>query len=51
MPNLLYLGIAALSGAAMAVQGTLNSVFGKIVGIWESILVVHLMGTIAVPTR
>ena len=27
---------------------TLNSVFGKIVGIWESILVVHLVGTVAV---
>ncbi|HEX3012428.1 MAG TPA: DMT family transporter [Syntrophomonadaceae bacterium] len=48
MPNLLYLGIAAISGAAMAIQGTLNSVLGKIVGIWESILIVHIIGTITV---
>lgn len=48
MPNLLYLGIAAISGAAMAIQGTLNSIFGKMVGIWESILIVHLVGTITV---
>jgi transporter family-2 protein len=46
MPNLLYLGIAALSGAAMAVQGTLNSVLTKMVGIWESILIVHVIGTV-----
>jgi transporter family-2 protein len=46
MPKLLYLGIAALSGATMAVQGTMNSVFGKIVGIWESILMVHIIGTV-----
>lgn len=46
MPNLFYLAIAALSGAAMALQGTLNSVLGKVLGIWESILIVHLIGTI-----
>ncbi|PKM76395.1 MAG: hypothetical protein CVU90_12835 [Firmicutes bacterium HGW-Firmicutes-15] len=47
MPNLLYLAIAALSGAAMALQGTLNTALGKIVGIWESTLIVHLVGTVA----
>jgi transporter family-2 protein len=46
MPNLFYLSIAALSGAAMALQGTLNSALGKILGIWESTLVVHLVGTV-----
>ncbi len=46
MPNLFYLSIAALSGAAMALQGTLNAALGKIVGIWESTLIVHLVGTI-----
>ncbi|MFA7078277.1 MAG: DMT family transporter [Syntrophomonas sp.] len=47
MPNLLYLAIAALSGAAMALQGTLNTALGKIVGTWESTLVVHVVGTVA----
>lgn len=42
----IYLGFAALSGAAMALQGTLNAALGKVVGIWESTLIVHLVGTI-----
>ncbi len=46
MPNLFYLALAALSGAVMALQGTLNTGLGKIVGIWESTLIVHLVGTI-----
>lgn len=48
MPNLLYLAIAAVSGAAMALQGTFNSVMGKAIGIWESTLVVHVIGTLTV---
>ncbi len=48
MPNLIYLAVAAISGAAMAVQGTFNSVLGKIVGVWESTLIVHLIGTVIV---
>ncbi len=47
MPNLIYLAIAALSGAAMALQGTLNTALGKIVGTWESTLVVHVIGALA----
>jgi len=46
MPNLFYLAIAALSGTAMALQGTLNTALGKIVGLWESTLIVHVVGTI-----
>jgi transporter family-2 protein len=46
MPNLFYLAIAALSGSAMALQGTLNTALGKILGIWESTLIVHLVGTV-----
>lgn len=46
MPNLFYLAIAALSGAAMAFQGTLNAALGKIVGVWESTLIVHVVGTV-----
>ncbi len=48
MPNLLYLAIAAVSGAAMALQGTLNSVLGKAIGVWESTFIVHIIGTITV---
>ncbi|HZK42728.1 MAG TPA: DMT family transporter [Syntrophomonadaceae bacterium] len=48
MPNLMYLVIAAVSGAAMALQGTLNSILGKVIGIWESTLIVHVIGTITV---
>lgn len=44
--NWLYLGIAALSGAAMALQGTFNAALGKVLGLWESTLVVHLIGTV-----
>jgi len=46
MPNLFYLAIAAVSGAAMALQGTLNALLGKFLGIWESTLIVHLVGTV-----
>ena len=46
MPNPFYLAIAAISGAAMALQGTLNTALGKILGIWESTLIVHVVGTI-----
>lgn len=46
MSKWIYLGVAALSGAAMALQGTLNSALGKVVGILESTLIVHLVGSI-----
>ena len=46
MSKWMYLGLAALSGAAMALQGTLNAALGKVVGILESTLIVHLVGTI-----
>lgn len=46
--NWLYLGIAALSGAAMALQGTFNAALGKILGLWESTLIVHLLGSVIV---
>ncbi|MEN6324814.1 MAG: DMT family transporter [Syntrophomonas sp.] len=46
MLNWMYLGIAALSGAAMALQGTFNAALGKILGVWESTLLVHIIGTI-----
>ncbi|MGI6487064.1 MAG: DMT family transporter [Syntrophomonadaceae bacterium] len=48
MSKWFYLGIALLAGAAMAVQGTMNAALGKVVGLWESTLVVHVVGTLAV---
>ncbi len=48
MLNWFSLSLAALAGAAMAVQGTLNAALGKVVGIWESTLIVHLIGTVTV---
>lgn len=48
MLNWFYLGLAALSGAAMALQGTFNAALGKILGIWESTLMVHVIGTVTV---
>ena len=43
-----YILLAAIAGSAMAVQGTLNSLLGKIVGLLESTLIVHLIGTATV---
>ncbi|WP_027339113.1 DMT family transporter [Halonatronum saccharophilum] len=44
---LIYL-IAAISGAAMALQGALNSVLGKVVGELESTFIVHIIATLVV---
>ncbi len=46
--NWTYLLVAMVAGAAMAVQGTMNSVLGKVIGLWESTLVVHIIGLITV---
>lgn len=43
--SLLALLVAAMAGAAMAVQGTLNSVLGKVIGLLEATFVVHIVGT------
>jgi transporter family-2 protein len=48
MVNLFYLFLAALSGAAMALQGTFNASLGKIIGLWESTLLIHIIGVITV---
>lgn len=48
MAKWIYLVIAAVSGAAMALQGTFNAALGKVVGIWESTLIVHLIGTVLI---
>jgi len=46
--NWLYLGLAALSGAAMAIEGSMNAAMGKVLGVMESTLLVHLIGTVVV---
>lgn len=37
-----------LAGSFMAVQGTMNSVLGKVVGQWQSTLIVHVIGLVTV---
>lgn len=46
--NLFPLIVAALSGLTMAVQGSMNSVLGKYIGLWEATWVVHLVGLMLV---
>ncbi|MDO4540044.1 MAG: DMT family transporter [Syntrophomonadaceae bacterium] len=47
MPPLFYWAMAALSGAAMALQGTFNAAMGKVIGVWQSTLAVHIIGAAA----
>lgn len=46
--NWLFLLVAGVAGMTMAVQGTLNSVLGRVIGLFESTFVVHLIGTVLV---
>jgi transporter family-2 protein len=46
--KILALIVAAVSGVAMAFQGTLNSALGKVIGLWETTMVVHLIGAVIV---
>ncbi|ABO48641.1 protein of unknown function DUF606 [Desulforamulus reducens MI-1] len=46
--KLLALIIAAISGLTMALQGTMNSALGKVVGLWETTFIVHAVGTVVV---
>lgn len=46
--SLLYLILAALAGLAMALQGSINSVLGKKIGIFEASFIVHLTATIII---
>lgn len=38
--------MAAIAGLAMAVQGSLNALLGRVVGFLESTLIVHVVGTL-----
>lgn len=42
--KMLALFIAALAGVTMAVQGSLNTALGKVIGLLETTFVVHLVG-------
>lgn len=44
--RLASLAIAALAGASMAVQGTLNSILGKKAGSFEAAFIVHVIGAV-----
>lgn len=46
--RLLALVIAALAGVTMAVQGSINAVLGKVIGLLETTFVVHLVGLVVV---
>lgn len=41
----LALGIAALAGMLMAVQGSMNAALGKATGVMEAVFAVHAVGT------
>lgn len=46
--SLLYLALAAVAGLTMALQGSLNSILGKKIGIFETSFIVHLSAAIIV---
>lgn len=43
---LMALLLSFIAGVAMAVQGTLNTGLGKIIGLLESTFIVHIIGTV-----
>jgi len=43
--NMLALLLALISGVLMAIQGSLNSVLSKVIGLLEATFVVHVIGT------
>jgi len=45
---LLPLALAFISGISMAVQGSLNSVLGKIAGLFQATLAVHVIASLTV---
>ena len=44
MNGILSFVVAALAGSAMALQGTFNTTAGKVIGVAENTLLVHLVG-------
>lgn len=46
--EVLPLAMAAVAGVIMAIQGSMNSALGKVVGVWEATFIVHLIGLLFV---
>ena len=46
--NIVSLLLALLSGALMAVQGSMNTALSKVIGLLETTFVVHMIGTAVV---
>lgn len=46
--KLVALLIALVAGVSMAIQGSINTRLGKVVGQWEAIFVVHVVGLVGV---
>ena len=46
--NMLFLGLAFAAGILMAVQGTINGLLGKFIGVLEGNFFVHAIGLAAV---
>ena len=44
--QVLALLVAATAGVAMAFQGTLNAMLGKVAGLWETTSIVHAVGLV-----
>jgi transporter family-2 protein len=47
-PKILALVIALVAGVSMAVQGSINTKLGQVIGNWEAILVVHVVGLVTI---
>ncbi len=47
-PFIFSLLVAAVAGIAMAIQGSLNAVLGRFIGLLETTFIVHLAGTLVV---
>ncbi|MCK8828238.1 DMT family transporter [Natroniella acetigena] len=48
MGKIFFFIVAAVSGTAMAVQGSLNSALGKVVGEVEATFIVHMIATLVI---
>lgn len=46
MLKLLALGVAAVAGSLMALQGSLNAGLSKVSGLWEMVFLVHSLGAL-----
>ncbi|HXL03577.1 MAG: DMT family transporter [Firmicutes bacterium] len=47
-PKILALVTALVAGISMAIQGSVNTKLGQVIGNWEAILVVHVVGLVTI---